>query len=178
MAKFLLILPLLTILSAIISPTTQTTVTNGTFCYEDPSCGPTSSEWPGICQTGKNQSPIDIKLQVVWKSAYEAMVAAANRPKIINFKGGYSAKYYYIQNNGHSIQVSFTPSLTSNGTLDGYGFDEPYTFAQAHFHWGHNISYGGSEHTIDGRHYPMEVHLVHYKTHYGSVPAAAAATSM
>jgi carbonic anhydrase len=46
-------------------------------------------------------------------------------------------------------------------------FNRRYIFEQLHFHWGsrNNI---GSEHVINGKHYPMEVHFVHYNEKYGS----------
>ena len=42
------------------------------------------------------------------------------------------------------------------GLLNG----NEYFFCQLHFHWGSH-SDQGSEHTIDGKEYPMEMHLVH-----------------
>ncbi|XP_037793615.1 carbonic anhydrase 7-like [Penaeus monodon] len=79
-----------------------------------------------------------------------------------------------IKNNGHSAQVAWTitdiaelPSV-SGGELGGQ-----YTFAQFHFHWG-SISTQGSEHTINGHAYAAELHLVHFKTEYGSLTEAVA----
>ncbi|CAK9298101.1 unnamed protein product [Gordionus sp. m RMFG-2023] len=44
----------------------------------------------------------------------------------------------------------------------GGGNPLAYEFVQAHFHWGvGGGSAVGSEHSIDGRFYPLEVHLVH-----------------
>jgi carbonic anhydrase len=46
-----------------IQPSFQSTSDNGTFCYDlnNSGCGPQSStEWPGICQTGRHQSPINL----------------------------------------------------------------------------------------------------------------------
>ncbi len=60
--------------------------------------------------------------------------------------------------------------------MSGHGFKSPYILAQAHFHWGQDIRHGGSEHTINGRHVPMEMHLVHYSANYPSFSNAAAAT--
>ncbi|XP_063909708.1 carbonic anhydrase 3-like isoform X2 [Zophobas morio] len=40
-----------------------------------------------------------------------------------------------------------------------------YVFSQLHFHWGKNDS-EGSEHTIDGAKYPVEMHAVFFKANY------------
>ncbi|XP_063596242.1 carbonic anhydrase 2-like [Penaeus indicus] len=58
--------------------------------------------------------------------------------------------------------VDELPSV-SGGELGG-----KYTFAQLHFHWG-SVSTQGSEHTINGIAYAAELHLVHFKTEYGSL---------
>lgn len=42
--------------------------------------------------------------------------------------------------------------------VSGGGLDSDYQVAQFHFHWGSNDT-NGSEHTIDGMAYPMEVFL-------------------
>ena len=46
-----------------------------------------------------------------------------------------------------------------------------YYIEQLHFHWGKNSSYG-SEHTIDNKRYPLEMHLVHYNSKYQNVSDA------
>lgn len=40
-----------------------------------------------------------------------------------------------------------------------------YVFSQLHFHWGYN-NMEGSEHTIDGSHMPLEMHVVLFKSCY------------
>ena len=50
--------------------------------------------------------------------------------------------------NGHTIQITYDEGSTI--VVDGITFE----LAQFHFHT-------PSEHVIDGRHYPMEIHLVH-----------------
>ena len=42
-----------------------------------------------------------------------------------------------------------------------------YQFAGLHFHWG-SESNEGSEHTVEGQAYPLELHLVHFNSEYGS----------
>lgn len=42
-----------------------------------------------------------------------------------------------------------------------------YEFSHFHFHWGKDDS-RGAEHTYDGVRYPMEIHIVHYNSKYGS----------
>ncbi|XP_069159516.1 carbonic anhydrase-like [Procambarus clarkii] len=56
-------------------------------------------------------------------------------------------------------------------TISGGGLPGAYTFTQFHFHWGKNVN-EGSEHTINGAKFPGELHMVHYKTEYGSLAEA------
>ncbi|XP_044735898.1 carbonic anhydrase 2-like [Chrysoperla carnea] len=71
-----------------------------------------------------------------------------------------------ITNTGHTLILSGKwegegPYL-AGGNLHG-----KYVFSQLHFHWGKS-SDEGSEHTVDGKKYPLEMHAVHYKSTYGS----------
>ena len=43
--------------------------------------------------------------------------------------------------------------------VSGGGFIGTFRVAQFHFHWGSNNSLG-SEHTVDGRRFPLEVRVV------------------
>jgi carbonic anhydrase len=51
------------------------------------------------------------------------------------------------------------------------GLSEPYILAQFHMHWGKD-NCEGSEHTANGLHYPLEIHLVHYNSKYPNISAA------
>ena len=65
-----------------------------------------------------------------------------------------------LENNGHAIMLK--PYHFLNGTeISGGGLNGTYQFAQLHFHWG-NSENKGSEHIIEGKAFPMEVHLVHF----------------
>ena len=44
--------------------------------------------------------------------------------------------------------------------MSGGPLSNSYQLLQLHFHWGSNDSQG-SEHTINGERFPMEMHLVH-----------------
>ncbi|MGH0150165.1 UNVERIFIED_CONTAM: hypothetical protein FKN15_022363 [Acipenser sinensis] len=39
-----------------------------------------------------------------------------------------------------------------------------YSAAQLHLHWGSTDHLGGSEHTINGKQYPAEMHVVHFNS--------------
>jgi len=81
-----------------------------------------------------------------------------------------------VLNNQHTIKFTFDTSNTANNPLmpyitgDRYGGDR-YQFLQLHWHWG-SISSRGSEHTLNGREYPAELHLVHWNTKYSTVTNA------
>jgi len=87
------------------------------------------------CSAGIQQSPIDLS---------SAMVATVDtpHPKWIPVRGG------MVINNGHTIQVD----VGGAGGIRLNGVE--YALKQFHFHH-------PSEHTIDGRTFPLELHLVH-----------------
>lgn len=87
-----------------------------------------------LCGTGMTQSPIDLS------SAYKT--------KLNTIKFDYKETPLKIVNNGHAIQVNYDPG--SSATIDG----GKYQLVQFHFH-------SPSEHTVDGKFYDMEMHLVH-----------------
>jgi carbonic anhydrase len=70
-----------------------------------------------------------------------------------------------INNNGHTLGFGFssgsTPYIMGGRLPAGDRFD----FLQLHWHWGSDSS-KGSEHTMNGKEYPIEVHLVHVNTKY------------
>ncbi len=88
------------------------------------------------CGTGKMQSPIDIT----------DTVEADLLP--LNFD--YSLGTFKVINNGHTIQVE--PKTGNNITVG----EQTYALKQFHFH-------SPSEYTIDGKSYPLAMHLVHQK---------------
>jgi carbonic anhydrase len=87
------------------------------------------------CSAGVQQSPVDLS---------GAMIASVDtpHPRWIPVKGG------MVINNGHTIQVD----VDGAGGIRLDGAD--YALKQFHFHH-------PSEHTIDGRSFPLELHLVH-----------------
>eukprot|EP00117_Sycon_ciliatum_P001183 scpid70372/ scgid6953/ Carbonic anhydrase 2; Carbonate dehydratase II; Carbonic anhydrase II len=99
---------------------------------------------------GKRQSPIDLT-----KGEYNEELAG--KALQISYK---EARECTLVNNGHSVQVNFKPSI---GGLTGGPVTDNFEIAQYHFHWGAGDD-KGSEHTVDGKYYPNELHLVHWNT--------------
>jgi carbonic anhydrase len=93
---------------------------------------------PGFaaCKLGRLQSPIDIRDTQAKKAALPAI------------RFDYSPGRARVVNNGHTIQVNMQ-AAGGVGLADG-----EYQLLQFHFH-------APSEEKIDGRRYPMVVHLVH-----------------
>ncbi|MGV6989686.1 carbonic anhydrase [Testudinibacter sp. P80/BLE/0925] len=87
------------------------------------------------CATGHLQSPVNLS-------------SKAKRTKA-DLQYHYSAVNYVMENNGHTLQL--TPqSKIGNLTLNG----KLYTLQQFHVHT-------PSEHTLDNKAFPMELHFVH-----------------
>ncbi len=89
-----------------------------------------------LCKQGMNQSPIDIN---------ETLKAHINP-----LKSSYIDSPINIINNGHTVQAGFTADAKDTVTIDGVLFQ----LQQLHFH-------APSENTLHGKHYSMEMHLVH-----------------
>jgi len=98
------------------------------------------SHWGGLkaeyelCGSGKAQSPIDLK--------------DAKKAKLAKLATSYKKSTFKINNNGHTIQVDLPEGSTAK--LSG----KEYALVQFHFH-------APSENTLDGKSFPMEMHLVH-----------------
>ncbi len=89
-----------------------------------------------MCKIGKNQSPIDINKN--------NLVKASLTPLKLEYKSNAN----FVVNNGHTIKI-----IVKDGSylyIDGKKFE----LKQFHFHT-------PSENTINGKHLPMEAHLVH-----------------
>lgn len=86
------------------------------------------------CASGRNQSPIDLV----------NFIEADLKPVGFAYKPGMTE----IHNNGHTIQINYATGSTI--TVEGHTFE----LKQFHFH-------APSENTINGKHFPLEGHLVH-----------------
>ena len=96
----------------------------------------TLSEEYAACAVGSEQSPIDIPGETAQNAELPAL------------SFDYGAASARIEDGGHGVLV--TPE-TSLGLTIG---DDRYSLLQFHAH-------DPSEHTIDGRSYPLEIHFVH-----------------
>lgn len=88
-----------------------------------------------VCAVGTEQSPIDIG------DAIKAQLPALN----VTWAGSVET----IVNNGHTIQLN-----AGDSSVLSVGGGRNYRLVQLHFHH-------PSEHLIDGKRFPMEVHFVH-----------------
>jgi len=64
--------------------------------------------------------------------------------------------------------------VTENGQrpyITGGLMKDRYDAIGFHFHWG-DFGMKGSEHTIDGKRYPLEMHIVHLNERYASLEEA------
>jgi carbonic anhydrase len=107
--------------------------------------GSMNSAW-ALCAEGREQSPIDLTNaretelpSVTIDTPSEQEVEVLNQAGVI-----------HELDNGHTIQVNSKVGTMTVG-------DEIYALLQFHFH-------APSEHTVDGEHFPMEMHFVHQAT--------------
>jgi carbonic anhydrase len=90
-------------------------------------------KWDGVCATGKRQSPVDLRS------------GGSFAPRI---QLEYWPTPMRVMNNGHTIELEYDAG--SFLVLDG----KRYALKQFHFHH-------PSEHHLDGKSFPLEVHFVH-----------------
>ena len=125
--------------------------TNGVgfeFNYEE------QMQWQGVCVSGNTgrQSPIDIETASVRVNAELTDLRLGDgwtTPITGTFKNG-----------GHNVQ--FDPTNSSDPAVLTTNYLGQYRVLQMHMHWGADDQ-EGSEHTINGNSYPLELHFVHEK---------------
>ncbi|CAM5112272.1 unnamed protein product [Eretmochelys imbricata] len=71
-----------------------------------------------------------------------------------------------LMNNGHTVVLQLPGSLTIAS-----GYPQEHRAMQLHLHWGSPAG-PGSEHTVDGRRYDGEIHMVYYNPSYESIKEA------
>lgn len=119
------------------APTSTQSASSAHWTYEGEE-GP--SHWGDLdpayelCGTGKHQSPVDI--------------ASPGEQDLANIVIHYQPSQLNILNNGHTVQVNYDAG--SYIELEGIR----YEVAQFHYH-------APSEHEIDGKLFPAELHIVH-----------------
>nr|XP_058913761.1 carbonic anhydrase 12 isoform X3 [Kogia breviceps] len=104
-----------------------------------PSCG------------GLRQSPIDLHDDIL---QYNASLVP------LGFQG-YSEsanQQFVLTNNGHSVKLK----LPKDMNIQGLG--ARYNASQLHLHWGDQKDPHGSEHTVGGKHFAAELHMVYYNS--------------
>ncbi|XP_066519580.1 carbonic anhydrase 4-like isoform X2 [Hoplias malabaricus] len=132
------------------------------WCYNLASCN--ESTWPSIVSAycnGSLQSPIDIVTADV--------VPNGNLTELdlTGFNDGTALTR--IKNTGRGVEVTLNHG---NVSVEGADLPDVYNTRQLHLHWGKGRSEPGSEHTVDGKRYAMELHIVNVKTEYNSTAAA------
>lgn len=109
------------------------------------------TQWPGICRTGQQQSPINIMTRSAVIDVHQSHIRGP-----LTFQG-YSTVKIQGQNNGHTLKWDGHPGGNTPPVLSGGPLRGNYSFLQFHLHW-------LSEHAVDGLKYPLEIHMVHVKS--------------
>lgn len=106
--------------------------------------------WKGVCATGKSQSPIDLASPPSIEEGLKVSPFGAIKPQYPRFtqatcvNSGHGTPQVILPK-GITCTIGEDTATTAKATLE---------LVQFHFHT-------PSEHSIDGKHQPMEVHLVH-----------------
>ncbi|XP_048021774.1 carbonic anhydrase IV c [Megalobrama amblycephala] len=137
---------------------------SGEWCYqsqfscEDKCKGP--SEWKKYFPNcgGQRQSPINIVTSKVKPDSKLTSFIFEAHENIFNMS---------VENHGQSAHFTLPQSVR----LRGGGLSGIYKAIQFHLHWGEDGGQG-SEHSVDGERYPMELHIVHIKEKYNKLEEA------
>nr|VZI20945.1 unnamed protein product [Spirometra erinaceieuropaei] len=132
---------------------------------------------PRMC-SGSLQSPIALD-----SNAATYLGKATGAVVDISFSKSVNSGTFTATNNGHSsrcirlspfntVEVGIPPG-TWTVTLNNKAKDF-HNIDQLHFHWGGG-NRRGSEHTLDGRSFPLEMHIVAYASIYANFSAAQSA---
>merc|ERR1719312_50337 len=133
-------------------------------------CIPTSSNMSAdqLSQLKIRQSPINISQGTAKFQDYRPFTLLGHENLSL------SSGNLTVTNTGTTIKCLAKPGTA---LLQGGPLNVNYEFVEMHFHWGDvhdKNSEAGSEHTIDNKSYPLELHMVHKNVHDASVGGALA----
>jgi len=145
--------------------------------------------WAGVCATGAMQSPIDldpnmaatVHSPITYKNYFNGHF---NKHYMGLMKYGENTVSWYINHKHHSKLHggnnwrTHSPSIR-DGPYGGLTHSHAYYFWNLNFHWGEvGQATKGSEHTVGGKSYPLEMHMVHVEDRFikpdGTVDFASA----
>ncbi|XP_076029095.1 carbonic anhydrase 6-like [Oratosquilla oratoria] len=97
---------------------------------------------------GPLQTPIDLP-------AVKDLTSSSSKPLVLK---GYNKKpkKQFLKNDGRTAKLEGKYKKPPTMSI----LNKTYTFVQLHFHWGEYDDLG-SEHTVDGEAFPLEIHFVH-----------------
>uniref|UniRef100_A0A3Q4AD87 Carbonic anhydrase n=1 Tax=Mola mola TaxID=94237 RepID=A0A3Q4AD87_MOLML len=142
-------------INSIIAQVTKYTFPPSEWCYHDGNCS--YEKWPELFPkycNGTRQSPININSS---KAQSSSELTAFT---FTNFNSTTALKK--IENTGKTVKVTFNSGVQ----VSGGNLPETYDALQFHLHWGNGSTTRGSEHTVDGTFYPMELHIVTLKSSF------------
>ncbi|XP_017266004.1 carbonic anhydrase 15 [Kryptolebias marmoratus] len=133
------------------------------YCYDEPQCDPYSwgDSFP-LCHPllELRHSPIDLDRRHMSRDP-------SLGPLHLEGFDQTQTGHWTLENDGHSVVLQ----VGSGMAVSGGGLPDTYHTVQLHFHWGGPAT-NGSEHTVDGRRYPMEMHIVNMKSIHPNMSAA------
>uniref|UniRef100_T1IRQ8 Carbonic anhydrase n=1 Tax=Strigamia maritima TaxID=126957 RepID=T1IRQ8_STRMM len=133
------------------------------WTYHGPTKGP--RHWCSLFDTccGRSQSPLNLRF-----GKHDVTLKQNERFSFIKYN--VPLESVTLQNTGHTAMLSIT-NKTISPKISGGRLNKTYVFEALHFHWG-SSDVVGSEHEIEGRRYPLEMHLVHYSEEFSSLALA------
>lgn len=146
------ILLILMSLIVLVQKTHEQTSDHGSFAWDYTRKGPDTWHHASLTCEGDQQSPIDIDSNLV---TYDPRLV----PLSLN---GYTTNTtIYAWNFTHdSHTIIIYPPTSARLSVSGANLPGVFDLVSVHFRWGYN-THQGSEHTINGRKFPLEVQFVH-----------------
>ena len=102
---------------------------------------------------GSSQSPVDLDALEASHDHHHHQLMFKNYEEV-------AKENIAIENNGHAVELKLTSAPIGAAMMFGGPLVNSHQLLQLHFHWG-KWNGRGSEHTINGERFPMEMHLVH-----------------
>jgi len=125
--------------------------------YKDDNGPPQWHTWYPVAKSGTRQSPVDI-----------IPTTCCPDNSLSDLKYQYTPAMIKLINTGSTWRMDFSPD---GSNLSGGPLGDDYKVLQMHAHWGDKPG-RGSEHTLDGKMFDAELHIVHYNSKYGDPSVA------